>query len=159
MPSFQAHHQSKPDQMSPIHAADPSVCADTRSGICLGFVLAQANHHDSPLLVPTLDTLKRLPFDFTGTKVHLDAGYDSNVTRERLGERGFTWNISKKGERTRGLHGKRYRVEVLNAHHNSFARLRITDEIQMEVQEFWVRLANCILILRKLKKERTQVAS
>lgn len=52
---------------------------------------------------------------------------------------------------------KRYRVAVLKLHHNSFARLRIADEVQLEVQEFWVRLANCILVLRKLKKEQTLV--
>ena len=41
--------------------------------------------HDSPLLVPTLETVSEalgaLP---EGTSVHLDRGYDSRLTRERL---------------------------------------------------------------------------
>ncbi len=56
-------------------------------GILLGRVLAGANHHDSPLLAPTLDLLDDLgplPEEIT---VHLDAGYDSGKTRTLL--RGF----------------------------------------------------------------------
>lgn len=44
-------------------------------------MLAGANHHDSPLLAPTLDRLDDLgplPDDVT---LHLDAGYDSDRTR------------------------------------------------------------------------------
>ena len=41
--------------------------------------------HDSPLLVPALETVSEalgaLP---EGTSVHLDRGYDSRLTRERL---------------------------------------------------------------------------
>ena len=51
-------------------------------GIPLGRVLAGANRHDSPLLAPTLDRLDDLgplPDDIT---VHLDAGYDSDKTRD-----------------------------------------------------------------------------
>jgi transposase len=58
-------------------------------GIPLGTVTAPANRHDSPLLSETLDTvaetLGELPEQ---AKVHLDRGYDSRVTRERLEERG-----------------------------------------------------------------------
>jgi IS5 family transposase len=53
-------------------------------GILLGRVLAPANRHDSPLLAPTLDKLDDigpLPDDIT---VHLDAGYDSQKTRDEL---------------------------------------------------------------------------
>jgi hypothetical protein len=53
-------------------------------GIPLGRVLAPANRHDSPLLAPTLDKLDEigpLPDDIT---VHLDAGYDSQKTRDEL---------------------------------------------------------------------------
>jgi IS5 family transposase len=59
-------------------------------GIPLGVVIAPANRHDSPLLVPTLETtseaLGRVP---EGASVHLDRGYDSKTTRERLEELGL----------------------------------------------------------------------
>ncbi len=67
------------------------------SGIPLGAIIAPANRHDSPLLAPTLDvvleTLGGLPEE---TSVHLDRGYDSDLTRERLEDRGLLWEISKK---------------------------------------------------------------
>lgn len=50
-------------------------------GIPLHRVLAGANRHDSPLLGPALDKLDAFgPLPATVT-VHLDAGYDSKVTR------------------------------------------------------------------------------
>ena len=58
-------------------------------GIPLGIVTAPANRHDSPLLAPTLDavveTLGGLP---EGTSVHLDRGYDSDLTRRAPGGSG-----------------------------------------------------------------------
>jgi Transposase DDE domain len=75
-----------------------SMAVDER-GIPLGAVTAPANRHDSPLLDPTLDvvaeTLGVLP---EGTSVHLDRGYDSDLTRERLEHRRLSWEISKKGK-------------------------------------------------------------
>jgi IS5 family transposase len=66
-----------------------SMAVDAR-GIPLGCVSAPANRHDSPLLVPTLKAasgaLGALP---EGAMVHLDRGYDSLLTRERLEELGL----------------------------------------------------------------------
>jgi Transposase DDE domain len=71
-------------------------------GIPLGAVTAAANRHDSPLLIPTLETVSEalgaLP---EGTSVHLDRGYDSPLTRERLEELGLGWEISAKGKSRR----------------------------------------------------------
>jgi hypothetical protein len=57
-------------------------------GIPIGGVTDPANRHDSPLLAPTLDhacaSVGALP---EGSIVHLDRGYDSELTRERLRER------------------------------------------------------------------------
>jgi transposase len=53
-------------------------------GIALDRVLAPASRPDSPLLAPTLDKLDAvgpLPEDI---QVHLDAGYDSQKTRDEL---------------------------------------------------------------------------
>ena len=68
-------------------------------GIPLGTVTAPANRHDSPLLTETLDavaqTLGELP---QSTSIHLDRGYDSETTRQRLRERTLNAEISPKGE-------------------------------------------------------------
>lgn len=65
------------------------------AGIPLGIVSAGANRHDSPLLEPTLDAVREqvgpLPAGVTG---HLDAGYDSGVTRDLLAQLGFEGEIS-----------------------------------------------------------------
>jgi IS5 family transposase len=68
-------------------------------GIPLGRVLAPANRHDSPLLAPTPDRLDNngpLPDNIT---VHLDAGYDSQKTRDELAGRGMTGEIAYKGDK------------------------------------------------------------
>ena len=55
-------------------------------GIPLGAIAAPANRHDSPLLEETLGTMEivgKLPEHIS---VHLDRGYDSKLTRERLKE-------------------------------------------------------------------------
>jgi IS5 family transposase len=73
-------------------------------GIPLGTVTAPANRHDSPLLSETLDTvaeaLGELP---ERANVHLDRGYDSFVTRERLEDRGLIGEICEKGKKSVAL--------------------------------------------------------
>ena len=75
-----------------------SMAVDAK-GIPLGAVCAPANRHDSPLLVPTRqaasEVLGALPEE---ASVHLDRGYDSRLTRERLAELGLRWEISGKGK-------------------------------------------------------------
>ena len=81
-------------------------------------MLAPANRHDSPLLAPTLDKLDELgplPDDIT---VHLDAGYDSQKTRDELDARGMTGEIARKGDKAPIQAGQRWHVERTNAWHN-----------------------------------------
>jgi len=67
-------------------------------GIPLGCVVAPANRDDSPLLRPSLERMSRFGLDLPEQiTVHLDAGYDSTVTRELLDELGCTAVILKKG--------------------------------------------------------------
>jgi hypothetical protein len=74
-----------------------SVAVDGR-GIPLGCVTAPASLHDSPpLLVPTLDAAGALGLAPGGATVHLDRGYDSKLTRERLLGLGLLAEISEKG--------------------------------------------------------------
>ena len=68
------------------------------TGIPLGVVVAGANRHDSPLLRPTLERLSRFGFDLPEQiTVHLDAGYDSHLTRQLLTELGCDHQIATKG--------------------------------------------------------------
>jgi hypothetical protein len=70
-------------------------------GIPLDRVLARRNRHDSPLLAPTLDKLDDLGPMPDDIAVHLDAGYDSQKTRDELAGRGMTGKSPVKGIRRR----------------------------------------------------------
>ena len=73
-----------------------SVAVDAQ-GIPLAVISAPANSHDSPLLGRTLDgvleSVGGLPDE---ASVHLDRGYDSNVTRRLLEDRGLVGVICEK---------------------------------------------------------------
>ena len=89
-------------------------------------MVAAANRHDSPLLRPTLEKLNRfaeLPEKIT---LHLDAGYDSTVTRELLDEFGRQGQIAHKGEPAPLQATRRWPVERTNSRHNrGFKKLAI----------------------------------
>src|ERR687897_1438545 len=67
-------------------------------GIPLGAIAAPANRHDSPLLEETLDTLEVLGKLPEQMSVHLDRGYDSRTTTEKLENRGLLAVISERGK-------------------------------------------------------------
>jgi IS5 family transposase len=93
------------------------------SGVPLGGVIAPANRHDSPLLVPTLEAASEalgvLPQE---TSVHLDRGYDSRLTRERLLELGLGWEISGKGKPAPYWATNRWVVERTSSWHKTSTR-------------------------------------
>jgi IS5 family transposase len=68
-------------------------------GIPLDRVLAPASRHDSPLLAGVLDKLADLGPLPDDIRVHLDAGYDSQVTRDETAARKMTGQIAHKGEK------------------------------------------------------------
>jgi transposase len=122
-------------------------------GIPLGRVLAPANRHDSPLLAPTLDKLDEigpLPEDIT---VHLDAGYDSNKTREELESRSMNGEIAHKGDKAPIQAGQRWHVERTNAWHNGFNRLQRCYERDKDVIDAFFDLADTIITVRRLIRE------
>ena len=87
------------------------------AGVPLGCVIAPTNHHDSPLLRPTLERLARFGFDLPEEiTVHLDAGYDSTKTRDLLEELGCHGVISVKGFPLQA--GARWVIERTNSWHN-----------------------------------------
>jgi transposase InsO family protein len=131
-----------------------SVAVDA-CGIPLGTVTAPANRHDSPLLTETLDaavseTLEELP---EGVSVHLDRGYDSKATRERLEEHGLKAEISQKGKPAPLAATKRWIVERTNSWHNTHKKLVWCTERQRRVIDFWVAFSDVIIIVRRLIRE------
>ncbi len=89
-----------------------STVVDAR-GIPLGAIAAPANRYDSPLLDETLDTLEVLGPLPERMSVHLDRGYDSDTTRQKLKARGLTGVISEKGKPAPLQVGKRWVVEIV----------------------------------------------
>jgi len=122
-------------------------------GIPLDRVLAGANRHDSPLLAGTLDKLadlSPLPGDI---RVHLDAGYDSQVTRDELAARRMTGQIAHKGEKAPIQAGQRWPVERANAWHNAFGRLQRCYERRETVIDAFFDLADAIITVRSLIRQ------
>jgi transposase len=119
-------------------------------GIPLGRVPAGANRHDSPLPGPTLDHLDDLgplPDEVT---VHLDAGYDSQVTRTLLAERGLTGEIAHKGDKAPIQASQRWHVERTNSWHNAFNRLQRCYERTEKVINAYFDLADTVITVRSL---------
>jgi hypothetical protein len=123
-------------------------------GIPLGTVTAPANRHDSPLLVETLDAVDRtlggLP---ESSNIHLDRGYDSELTRKRLGERGLFAEISKKGKPAPLAATKRWIVERTNSWHNAHKKLVWCTERRGPLIDFWVAFSDVVIIVRRLIRE------
>jgi transposase len=119
-------------------------------GLPLGVVSAPANRHDSPLLAPTLDLLKDMGPLPEHTRVHLDAGYDSQVTRQVLTDRGLDAEIATKGIPAPVQATKRWPVERTHAWHNTFFRLSRCPERRQVVADFYIALANTVILIRRL---------
>jgi len=68
-----------------------------------------------------------------GARVHLDRGYDSFITRERLKERGLNAEIAEKGKPAPLQVGDRWVVERINSRHNAHKKLLWCTERQGQV--------------------------
>ncbi len=122
-------------------------------GIPLGVVAAGANRHDSPLLAPTLDVLRTLGGLPEPVSVHLDCGYDSNVTRRLLQERELAGVISEKGRSAPLGSTKRWVIERTNSWTNAHKKLLWCTERQGRVIDFWVAFSNAVIIVGRLIRE------
>jgi hypothetical protein len=129
-----------------------SVAVDGR-GIPLGCVTAPASRHDSPLLVPTLDAAGALGLAPGGASVHLDRGYDSKLTRERLLGLGLLAEISEKGRPAPLNATRRWVVERTNSWQNAHKKLVWCTERRGRVVDFWVGLSDVVVIVRRLVRE------
>lgn len=131
------------------HGLKRSTVVDA-NGIPLGTIAAPANRHDSLLLEPTLDTLQRLgPLPETIT-IHLDRGYDSPLTHDRLHRRGFGAHIAEKGKPAPVTAGPRWVVERPNAWTNAHKTLVWCTERRARLVEFWLAFSATIIIVGRL---------
>lgn len=126
-----------------------SVAVDA-TGIPLATVVAPANRHDSPLLEPTLDALGCVERPMT---VHLDRGYDSEVTRQRLANRGLTAAIAPKGKPAPLTASQRWVVERTNAWTNAHKKLVWCTERRATVIAFWIAFSAVIIIVGRLIRQ------
>ena len=107
-------------------------------------------------MVPTLEhasaSVGGLP---EGASVHLDRGYDSFVTRERLKDRGLNAEIAKKGGQPAPLQAgqQRWVVERTNSWHNAHKKLVWCTEREGRVIDFWVGFSDVVIIVRRLIRE------
>jgi Transposase DDE domain len=122
-------------------------------GIPLGAIAAPANRHDSPLLDETLDTLEVLGPLPEQMSVHLDRGYDSETTREKLKVRGLASTISEKGKPAPLQDAKRWVVERTNSWNNAHKKLVWCTERRGRVVDFWIAFSNVVVVVRRLIRE------
>ncbi len=123
------------------------------AGIPLGAVAAPANRHDSPLLESTLDTLDALGPLPASVTVHLDRGYDSTVTRERLAARDLHGAIAERGKPAPIAASQRWPVERTNAWTNAHKKLVWCTERRAHVVAFWLAFSAVIIIVRRLVRQ------
>ena len=124
-------------------------------GIPLGTVSAPANRNDSSLLVPTLKAASEplgtpLPEE---TSVHLDRGYDSHPTRQRLAQMGLGWEISGRGKPAPFWSTRRWVVERTASWHNAHKKLVWCTERVGRVIDFWIAFSDVVIIVRRLIRE------
>ncbi len=121
-------------------------------GIPLGITCAGANRHDSPLLGPTLEaTSRQLGNVLPGQRAcHLDAGDDSSVTRQTLGEQGYAGQIAHKGTPAPIQAGRRWPVERTHSWMNGYGKLRRMTDRDAAIVRFYLYLAAALVTVRAL---------
>jgi transposase len=134
------------------------------NGIPLGWEIAGANRNDSVLLAPTLDDLGGRGMLGEIETIWLDRGYDSDLTRGRLDERGITDAViatkRKRGApskpatatevKARHSMGRRWPVERTNSWLSNFGQLRRNTDRRRKDKVAQLSLAITFLIVAKL---------
>jgi transposase len=132
-----------------------SVAVDV-NGIPIGWVNDGANRNDSIMLVPTLEAVKSNGLLADIETLHLDRGYDSNVTRQRLNELGVADAvIQKRGTKTPGEKhpltlGLRWIVEAANSWWSNYGQLRRSTDRQQRHRHTALSLATVVLMTSRL---------
>ncbi len=124
------------------------------TGIPLGVMATPASRPDSPLLETTLDTLARLSPWSAPVTVHLDRGYDSGLTRQRLAARGFIGEIARRrGSPAPLTAGQRWVAELTHALTKAFKEIVWCTERRAVVAAFETASAGGILVVRRLIRQ------
>ena len=126
-----------------------SVVVDA-NGIPIGAIAASANRPDCPLLEATLDTMEVVGELPERMSVHLERGYDSEATRERLRSRGLIPAISEKGKPAPLVATKRWVVERTNSWNNAHKKLVWCTERRRRVVDFWLAFSGVIITVGRL---------
>ena len=128
-----------------------------KNGIPIGWAIDGANRHDSVLLAPTLDNAAQLGVLCEIETIWLDRGYDSEVTLERLAERGIDDTViakkRKRGEATAKKNtpmGLRWPVERTNSWLSNFGQLRRNTDRKVVHRLAQFALAVALLLTAKL---------
>ncbi len=124
------------------------------NGVPIGAIAAPANRHDSPLLEETLDTMEVLGKLPERMSVHLDRGYDSKASREKLQIRGLRAQISEKGKPAPLAATKRWVVERTNSWNNAHKKKLVwcTERID-QVIDFWLAFSAVIITVGRLVRQ------
>jgi transposase len=135
-----------------------SLATDT-NGVPIGWVIDGANRNDSILLAPTLDDVAQRGLLSDIETLWLDRGYDSEITRTRLTERGIDDAvIAKKRKRgsssapTNQPMGLRWPVERTNSWLSNFGQLRRNTDRFVAHRLAQFALAVALIITVKLVK-------
>ena len=134
-----------------------SLIVDT-NGIPLGWTAAGANCHDSPLLEATLDDLGGRAMLADIETIWLDRGYDSELTKARLAQRGITDAVIARRRRrgqpspapAKPCLGLRWPVERTNSWLSNFGQLRRNTDRKTAHRIAQIALAVTFLIVAKL---------
>ncbi len=137
-----------------------SVVTD-RAGIPLGWTTDGANRHDSVLLEPTLAAVAARGLLVDVETLHLDRGYDSNLTNTRCADLGLTDVVcakkrpksSTKPKTKQPLTlGMRWPVERTNSWFSNFGQLRRNTDRHTAQRLAQIALAVTLILTVKLVK-------
>jgi transposase len=128
-----------------------------RAGVPIGWTVDGANRNDSILLEPTLDDAAGRGLLSDVETIWLDRGYDSEVTRERLAERGIDDAViarkrkrGSKEPKTNQPMGLRWPVERTSSWLSNFAQLRRNTDRRTAHRLAQLALAITFLLTAKL---------
>nr|WP_199236079.1 IS5 family transposase [Micromonospora sp. S4605] len=130
-------------------------------GIPLAATLTGGNRHDVTQLLPLVDKVPRIkgirgrPRQRPG-RIYADRGYDFDIYRRQLRDRGITPVIARRGTgHGSGLGARRWVVEQTIALLHWFRRLRIRWEIRDDIHEAFLTLACAIICWRRLQRSKS----
>jgi len=127
------------------------------NGIPCGWAIDGANRNDSVLLAPTLDNAAGRGLLAEIDTIWLDRGYDSDITRQRLAERGIDDAVIAKKRKRNAAQAKksapmglRWPVERTNSWLTNFGQLRRNTDRRPRHRLAQFALAVAVLLTAKL---------